>query len=134
MNTVKNEFLPARINGTVTRFAGNGRRLGYPTANIATSSPLPDGVYFGFADLEPYHAHPAIIFIGTPTTVGDTQRRVEAYLLDAKDRDYYGLVMSLSLEHYDRPNQTFATVEDLIVQMKQDESDARAWFGRDSRP
>lgn len=120
--------LPQRLSGTVTAFAGNGRKLGYPTANINAHTDLQDGVYFGFADLANYKNHPALIFIGVPTTLGDTVRRVEAHLLDIADKDYYTLPVMLDIESFHRPNITFASIDDLLEAMKQDEAAARKWF------
>lgn len=122
--------LPVYLSGTVTRFKGNGRRLGYPTANIAVPTALPDGVYFGYADLDRYRHQPALIFIGVPTTLGDTDRRVEAYLLDVEDRDYYGLVLQLEVSQFHRRNRTFPSVDGLLAVMKADEQTARGWFAR----
>lgn len=122
------DLLPASLNGTVTRFKGNGRRLGYPTANTAVPTELPDGVYFGYANLSEYRHHPAIIFIGVPTTLGDTDRRVEAHLLDINDRDYYDLPLLLEVHKFHRQNRTFPSVDDLVTVMKADEQAARHWF------
>jgi riboflavin kinase/FMN adenylyltransferase len=119
---------PVNLSGTVTRFKGNGRRLGYPTANLTTATNLADGVYFGFANLADWSRHPALIFIGTPTTIGDTGRRVEAYLLDIPDKDYYDLPLTVSIEHFHRPNQKFANAGELIEAMQADEIVARHWF------
>lgn len=116
------------LDGMVTPFAGNGRKLGYPTANIAARIDLKDGVYFGYANLDRYIEQPALIFIGTPTTVGDEARRVEAHLLDIADKDYYGQVMQLDLKHFHRPNETFASIDELVSVMKNDEAVGRAWF------
>ncbi len=116
------------IEGRVVRFAGNGRKLGYPTANIATDTQLEDGVYFGTASLKNYKNHPALIFIGTPTTIGDTGRRVEAHLLDIADVDHYGQKLKLDVLYFHRPNQTFESTAELIVAMKADEAAARKWF------
>jgi riboflavin kinase / FMN adenylyltransferase len=121
--------LPAHVSGHVTRFKGNGRKLGYPTANLVSETTLHDGVYFGYADLAGYKDHPAIIFVGTPTTVGDTVRRVEAWLIDIPDQDYYDKKLTLRLEHYHRENQTFPSVEALLSVMKADEKTGRQWFG-----
>jgi FAD synthase len=77
------------LNGIVRHYAGNGRSLGYPTANISTQTKLTDGVYFGYAELKEFHRWPSLIFIGIPTTVGDRGRRVEAHLLDIPDHNYY---------------------------------------------
>ena len=119
---------PVTISGQVTRFKGDGRKLGYPTANLTTQTGLQDGVYFGYADLADWQRQPAVIFIGTPTTMGETARRVEAHLLDIPDRDYYDLALGLSIEHFHRNNQKFASAGELIQVMKADEAAARQWF------
>lgn len=124
---------PLVLSGTVTRFKGNGRRLGYPTANLNSETAARDGVYFGFADLAGFSHHPSLIFVGVPTTLGDTTRRVEAYLLDIPDKDYYDRPLSLRLEHYHRANQTFADVDELVGVMKSDEAAARRWFSQEKR-
>lgn len=120
--------LPVNLRGEVAHYAGNGRKFGYPTANIASETKLPDGVYFGFADLAEYTHHPALIFIGTPTTVGDTERRVEAHLLDIADIDYYGQQLGLSIGVFHRGNKTFDSTDELLEAMKNDEMAGRAWF------
>lgn len=122
-----------QLSGTVTPYKGNGRKLGYPTANISSSTDLADGVYFGFADMAAYRHHPAIIFIGTPTTVGDTERRVEAHLFDIPDRDYYGEEITMDIEHYHRPNQKFDSIDELLEVMKTDEATARDWFAKQGK-
>lgn len=117
-----------RLQGIVTRFKGNGRRLGYPTANLAVRTDAKDGVYFGLSDLAGYKDHPSIIFVGVPTTMGDTKRRVESYLLDIPDQDYYDLPLVVTLGKYHRANRTFKQVDELIAAMKADEAAARGWF------
>jgi len=119
---------PVKITGVVTPFKGNGRKLGYPTANLKSETELTDGVYFGFADMARFENHPAVIFVGTPTTVGDKDRRVEAHLLDIPDKDYYDEKLVLSLEQYHRPNKTFQDVETLKQVMADDDASARQWF------
>ncbi len=119
---------PVSLAGEVTRFKGDGRKLGYPTANLAAETALADGVYFGFADLAEWPRQPAMIFIGTPTTMGDSRRRVEAHLLDIPDRDYYGRTLRLDLRHYHRPNRTFDSPDALLQAMKADEAAARQWL------
>lgn len=125
---MKKDSLPATYQGIVTRFKGNGRKLGYPTANIDVKIPLEDGVYFGFAELENFKHHPSIIFIGTPTTIGDIERRLEAYLLDIPDRDYYDLTLTVTISFHHRSNQTFASIDELTTAMHADEAAARTWF------
>jgi riboflavin kinase/FMN adenylyltransferase len=116
------------LKGTVTRFKGDGRRLGYPTANLTVDTSARDGVYFGWADLDGYERQPSIIFVGVPTTTGDDRRRVEAHLLDIPDKDYYDLTMSVTLAKYHRSNRTFADMDALMEAMNADEAAAREWF------
>lgn len=118
------------LTGRVKRFSGNGRRLGYPTANIQTTTSLNDGVYFGYADLAGYSNHPALIFIGTPVTVGDTQRRLEAHLLNIDDKDYYDMDLKIVLYHFHRANKKLASIEELVEIMHEDERAAIKWFDK----
>lgn len=119
---------PVKVQGVVTAFKGDGRKLGYPTANLTSQTDLVDGVYFGYADLAHFSHHPALIFVGTPTTLGETERRVESHLLDIPDKDYYGQSLKLSIRHYHRPNRTFEDVSSLVAVMQDDEAAARQWF------
>jgi FAD synthase len=120
--------IPVDFAGVVTRFKGDGRRLGYPTANIMLDTDARDGVYFGFADLDGFSRHPSLIFVGTPTTMGDMRRRVEVHLLDIPDKDYYDLPLRARAEQYHRANRTFDDVNGLIKTMHNDEAAARRWF------
>lgn len=122
--------LPVHLNGTTRPYAGNGRKLGYPTANVDTTTDLPDGVYFGFTDLADFKHRPSLIFIGTPTTVGDTGRRLEVHLLDIPDIDYYDLPLRVAIRFFHRPNQTFPSVDALLVAMQADKQAADDWFAR----
>jgi riboflavin kinase/FMN adenylyltransferase len=131
LGVIDNVKLPVELSGTITHYAGNGRLLGYPTANITTQSNLSDGVYFGYADLQKFHHWPCLIFIGTPTTIGDTGRRIEAHLLDIPDTDYYKLSLQLKILYFYRKTETFTTVEDLLGVMRTDEINAREWFSRE---
>ena len=126
---MKHDTLPLIIEGITKRYKGNGRKLGYPTANIDSAIDASDGIYFGFADLIDYMHHPSLIFIGTPTTVGDTERRIEVYLFDIPDKDYYEQPIHIKIEHFYRPNITFDSIDALKEAMIQDEKAARAWFG-----
>lgn len=120
---------PVRLSGSVTPFKGNGRQLGYPTANIKVETDLTDGVYFGFADLDAYTQQPALVFIGVPTTMGDDERRVEVHVLDIPDNDYYDQMLNVVITRFHRPNQKFDSVAELLTVMHGDEAAGRAWLG-----
>lgn len=117
--------LPVKLSGKVTKFKGDGRRLGYPTANIHSHTKLDDGIYFGTASMGLFDDNPALIFVGTPTTMGETERRVEAYLLDVPDQDYYGETLELNVQKFWRKNKKFNSVDELIDQIKMDEEAIR---------
>jgi len=116
------------LSGTVVRFSGNGRKLGYPTANIKVETDLGEGVYFGYANLDEHVNSPALIFIGEPKVIEDKTWRVEAHLLDIEDKDYYDQQLKVKILHFHRPNQFFDSSEKLVDAMKADETAARAWF------
>jgi FAD synthase len=118
------------LSGIVTPFQGNGRQFGYPTANITANTQLADGIYFGYASLAQYVQQPALVFVGVPVTVGDTQRRVEVHLLDIPDTDYYGLPLHITIEHFHRPNKKFTDVPTLLQAITDDDRAGRDWFAK----
>src|SRR5919106_4984310 len=78
------------IDGTVTRGAGRGREIGFPTANLSTMNELlpPSGVYATTATIDGV-AYPAVTNVGMRPTFGDVDRvQVETHLLDG-NRDLY---------------------------------------------
>lgn len=125
-------MLPRKIEGTTMTFDGDGRKLGYPTANLRLKTDLKDGVYFGYSDLAEFRNQPSLIFIGTPTTMGSHERRVEAYLLDIPDEDHYDQTLKLNILYYHRANKTFSSIEELKEAISEDEKTARKWFAKSS--
>lgn len=119
--------LPYQIKGIVKKFSGNGRRLGYPTANIEIDKDAPEGLYFGYTHLEGQKLA-SIIFIGAPITLGVTSKRAESYILDFEDHDLYGQEIKIEILKKLRDNRKFESVEKLIVQMKIDVQDAAYFF------
>lgn len=122
--------LPSKLNGIIRASSGNGRKIGYPTANLNTETTLRDGVYFGYANLNKFKDNPALIFIGAPITLGDKKRRIEAHLLGVPDVDYYGSELQLEIITFRRPNQKFSSAEELIKAMRADEVAANKWFAK----
>ena len=125
---------PHRVEGVVVRGNQRGRALGFPTANLETlpHTAVPaDGVYAGWLsslDLDGAEAErwPAAISIGTnPTFEGAGQRTVEAYALDRDDLDLYGAHVAVDFAARLRATVKFASVDDLVVQMRVDVDVAR---------
>ncbi len=115
------------FSGIVTPFTGNGRKLGYPTANIPISVNSDEGLFAGTVLLDGEYL-PALIFIGAPVTLDDDIKRAEAHILDFEDVDLYGKPVVFSVEKKMRDNEKFTSIEALIVQMKTDEQEVRVYF------
>lgn len=126
---------PFHIEGVVVRGDQRGRELGYPTANVPTSTlraAPADGVYAGWLRVLPDGAPlPVAISVGTnPTFAGDRARRVESYVLDRTELDLYGETVRVQFVARVRGMQKFDSVEDLLAAMKGDVARTRELLGR----
>jgi riboflavin kinase/FMN adenylyltransferase len=112
--------------------------MGYPTANVEvpedTAVPA-DGVYAGWlvrwgreGGKGGDDRMPAAISIGTNPTFDGTERRVEAYVLDA-DLDLYGEHVRVEFTERLRGMVKFEGVEPLIEQMADDVRRTRELLG-----
>jgi riboflavin kinase/FMN adenylyltransferase len=119
------------IDGTVTRGAGRGRELGFPTANTQTANELvpPTGVYATTMTIDGV-VHPAITNIGLRPTFGDVDRiTIETHIFDMT-RDLYDRVVRLSFVQRLREERAFPDVDALRAQIDADCRAARRLFGR----
>jgi riboflavin kinase/FMN adenylyltransferase len=121
---------PFTVTGTVVRGDRRGRELGYPTANVPTSTMTAapaDGVYAGWLRrLDTGERYPAAISVGTnPTFDGDRERRVESYVLDRDDLDLYDVAVEVSFVERLRGMVAFDSVDKLVAQMADDVDRAR---------
>lgn len=116
---------PYSIAGTVTRGAGRGRTLGFPTANLEPERPLltPTGVYACRAELDG-RLHPAVVNVGVRPTFGDQAMAIEAYLLDFAG-DLYDRPLRLQFVARLRGEQKFPSVDELRAQIGRDAAAAR---------
>ena len=114
---------PFMIEGTVVQGDQRGRELGFPTANIVPDDRLAipgHGVYAAFAN-----GVPAAVNVGVRPTF-DTGRGllIETYLID-RDDDLYGSTLRVAFDARLRGERRFASVEELIAQMRIDVEDAK---------
>jgi riboflavin kinase/FMN adenylyltransferase len=120
---------PYAVRGTVVRGDQRGRELGYPTANVPTdalTAAPPDGIYAGWLRrLDTGETYPAAVSVGTNPTFGGVERRVESYVLDRTDLELYGVEVEVSFVERLRGMETFASVDTLVAQMKDDVDRAR---------
>jgi riboflavin kinase / FMN adenylyltransferase len=119
------------IDGTVTRGAGRGREIGFPTANLATDNELlpPSGVYATTATINGV-VYPSATNVGTRPTFGDVDRvLIETHLLGV-DRDLYGTPVRLSFVQRLRDERAFPDVDALRAQIDADCRAAKRLFDR----
>ena len=127
---------PFTVRGEVVKGDQRGRALGYPTANIPTTSMLAapaDGVYAGWLRRldDPDHTLlPAAISVGTnPTFDGERERRVESYVLDRDDLELYGVEVEVSFVARIRGMLRFDSVDELVETMHRDVERTRTLLG-----
>jgi riboflavin kinase/FMN adenylyltransferase len=116
---------PYALSGRVVLGEGRGHDLGFPTANLAVPPEklVPkDGVYAitGRYDGRDYRG---LASIGTKPTFEGSDRTVEAWLLDFH-RTIYGHELTLRDFRFIRDQQKFASVDELVAQMRADAAHA----------
>lgn len=115
-----------KIWGKVRKHNQRGRKLGFSTANINLTQKIPDGIYISKTKIE-NNFYPSLTFIGIAKTFEEKKFHAETYILDF-DKNIYGKWISVELIKKIRENMKFNTPEELIEQMKKDETEARAYF------
>ena len=128
---------PYQVEGEVQTGRGRGRRLGWPTANVAAPAGklLPaDGVYACWAGLRRLQA--AVANIGVrPTFELDGPRGLEVHLLEGEPRrPLVGRRMRVAFAARLRRERRFPSGAALAEQMARDANRARAVLGRLQEP
>lgn len=112
------------ISGTVVHGLKNGRKIGFPTANLGPHCELlqipANGVYAAWADIDGKR-YKSMLNIGFRPTIssGEERRTIEAHLLNF-NRDIYGQELRLSFVEYIRPERRFESLEALAAQLSAD--------------
>ena len=122
------------LDGRIGRGAGRGRELGFPTANLETAPDraMPaDGIYATWA-LFGGQRHMAATSIGTRPTFEETDRTVEAFLLDF-DGDLYGHDLRLEFVRRLRDEIGYDSVDALREQIAKDVDETRTTLATDIR-
>ena len=111
---------PFRVSGIVTRGAGRGTGLGFPTANLEQiRSMLPGhGVYAGRVEVGG-QAYRAAMNLGPNPTFGENRTKVEVHILDLK-QDLYGQTLHCDMIAKVRDVVRFEGIQQLLAQIEQD--------------
>lgn len=115
------------VSGTVVSGKKNGRKIGYPTANIDVDNPnklIPSrGVYTVRVKLNE-EVFGGMLSIGTNPTFDGQQETVEVHIFDF-DQDIYGREIAIEFVKYLRDEKRFDTIDALVEQMSDDERISR---------
>jgi riboflavin kinase/FMN adenylyltransferase len=122
---------PYRLIGPVVSGWGRGRKLGFPTLNMARPSQIipADGVYAGFVELGDSEQavaakaehKPAVFSIGQARTFGDEHPLlIEAHVLLGRLGDMTGKWMAMDFVQRLRGQHKFGTPEELTAQISKD--------------
>lgn len=112
---------PYSVMGEVVKGFQNGRKLGFPTANVKYSNNklLPEvGVYMGYTTIDGKR-YRSVINVGNNPTFDADNITVESHILDF-DGDIYGQTVVVEFLKYIRGEKKFKDVSDLVKQIKKD--------------
>lgn len=114
---------PYFLSGKVMPGVQEGRKLGFPTANIEVPAEklIPaSGAYAVDARMkDTVTMMPAMMNIGTRPTFGENNQTLEVHILDFEG-DIYGKELLVAFEHRLRGERKFKSAEDLASQLRKD--------------
>jgi len=126
---------PFRMEGHVVRGANLGKKLGYPTANLrirVRPSPV-QGVFAVYAKRAGDRWRAGVSNLGWRPAVGGKEPLLEVHFFDF-DKDIYGQRLEVQFVAKLRDELNFESIDDLVVQMKSDEVQARACLAKITMP
>jgi riboflavin kinase/FMN adenylyltransferase len=121
---------PYRMSGRIIRGRKVGRELGYATANVdlRRKQSAVMGIYAVRVHGLPEGPVDGVASVGTRPTFDLTKPLLEVHLFDF-DRDIYGEYIHVDFVERLRDEEKFASVGELVAQMRIDEQNARAALG-----
>ncbi len=130
--TLANELSghPYLISGTVVKGLQNGRKLGYPTANIHCADEYKLVPKRGIHAVKVHYANETyngMLSIGYNPTFDGKEQTIEVNILDF-DKEIYGESLTLEFVKFLRDEKKFDSVDSLIEAIRQDEKDTRKLF------
>jgi riboflavin kinase/FMN adenylyltransferase len=121
---------PYRMAGRVRLGQKLGRKLGFPTANLALHRKVVPlwGIFAVRASGAGLVDHPAVASLGTRPTVDGTDPLLEVHLFDW-DGSLYGRYLDVDFIERLRDEQKFESLDALVAQMHRDAAAARRVHG-----
>ena len=116
---------PFFVSGTVMYGFQNGRKIGFPTANLMPDEGRvlpPDGVYSGRTLWRGVY-YPSVVNIGKNPTFNAQKRTVESHLIGV-DKDLYNEKAAVEFKTFLRGEKHFGSIEELKNQVQKDKERA----------
>jgi riboflavin kinase/FMN adenylyltransferase len=113
---------PYQAKGLIAHGLENGRKIGFPTANLALEIPyvLPKaGVYLGIAYLRG-KAFRSLINVGNNPTIGVLKHPIIEAYLDGFSGEAYGETLYLEFDSFLREEKKFASLDELRAAIEED--------------
>lgn len=119
--------LPFFLNGKIIEGDRIGRSIGFPTANLLTSSTLPEnGVYVANIKWDDNNKY-GMIDIGYRPTVSGRELRAEIHIFNFSS-DIYGETVQIFILHKLRDEQKFESLLLLKNQLKKDKKTSEEYL------
>ena len=117
------------VEGVVVGGNQLGRKLGFPTANIALNSDceVENGVYASKVYIG-NNAYSAMTNVGVRPSVDGSKRLLETHLFDFEG-NLYGSTLRVELVEKIRDEKRFASVDELKEQIAKDQAEIKSKIG-----
>ena len=118
------------LSGRVARGLQNGRRFGFPTINIVLDDhcSVEDSGVFAVELILLGKSYKGMLYIGTRPTLSLQDKTLEINIFDF-DEDCYDAEVKFKIGRKIRSEEKFASVNDLINQLKKDKDEILQIFG-----
>ncbi|HPE40225.1 MAG TPA: riboflavin kinase [Bacteroidales bacterium] len=119
----------AIYSGKIIHGKKNGRKFGFPTVNILLDSKqqITDTGVFATELTILDKNYKGMLYVGYRKTLDMSDFSIEIHIFDFFD-DVYGEKIYFSILKKIRPDMKFDTIDQLIAQIKNDESDVKNFF------
>lgn len=110
------------IEGKVIKGNQNGRKFGFPTANISLPNvAIAYGAYLATVTLDSGEVHKAVANYGIRPTIDDVATEIlEVHILSDNNFDLYNKKIKVQLDEFIRPERKFSSIQELKEQIKND--------------
>lgn len=112
-----------RLTGKVVQGDGNGRKFGYPTANIQVDYAFKLVPAYGVYAVNVHvngQVHKGALSIGVrPTVHSNSAATIEVFIIDF-NQDIYGQTVTLEFVDYIREEKKFGSIDEMLVHIAND--------------